>query len=166
MQKRSPTAVKQRALNLRALEVNTCDWSYSLTVDRRHLIGCSRLGTRDTKHQYCTQSSLINVGSQSYDPDYSDLLCSPTLSICCFRFDCTGQVWHGKDVRVLHYRPGLSGPGESCNSGEWICSTVEIKMISGILRNVSFPLYMFDSIYECVYSFGRWGWMNAGLAGV
>lgn len=40
------------------------------------------------------------------------------FSICCFRFNCTGQVWHRKDLRVLHHSPGLSGPGESLNSGE------------------------------------------------
>ena len=39
---------------------------------------------------------------------------------CCFRFDRTGQVGHGEDVCVLHHRPGLPGPGESCNSGEQI----------------------------------------------
>lgn len=60
----SSAAVKWRAVNQCVLKVSTCDWSDSSTVNRRHMIWCSRLGTRDVKRQYCTQSSLINRRSQ------------------------------------------------------------------------------------------------------
>lgn len=63
--------------------------------------------------------------------DYSDVLRSSTLLICLFfRFDCSGQVRHGEDVRVLHHRPGLSGPGESCDSGE----RIQPELIGGMKK--------------------------------
>lgn len=36
-----------------------------------------------------------------------------------FRLNCSSQVWDRKDMRVLHHRPGLSDPGESCHSGQY-----------------------------------------------